>query len=690
MKPKTQFPKTKTLLLGAAFLASLGANIVIAQTGPTTPIGTTAVTDFTVEIYDGDLLETLPYNTSTIRNSDSSLNTSATVTFTVTKPDASTVQFTQKTDSEGRIRGQMYATVLNQVGTYNVSAQVTGGSSASRAFAVKEKFMLAKNGQIVTGQNVLFKNSTNTATAFVVQNAAGQPQFTVDTTNGKVVVTNLEASGTITGNGSALTNINAATLESQNGAYYRNATNINAGTLDNARLNAAVSQLGQTIESSEIADDTLTNADINASANIADSKLATITTAGKVSDSALSSNIALKNAANDFTAAQTVSNAGGKTTLQLSNTGADTGLTVGGDTNLYRSAPDNLKTDDTITIGGTSNQLNFSGNGAVIVQNQAADGNASFVTGRAGEANGKFSIWAAGQVNWGPGGGSDMDTNLYRSSAGVLKTDDLLVATEFITSVANAGTSGYQINIAGDAGYRHLVMGDGKLIWADGSGAVGDTNLYRAAANALKTDDDFLAAGNIRLKDGDATQITLGDTIGGGQPGIVFGNAGGGGDTSLFRNAANELRTDGAFVFGTAGGSTSNPYLSLYIGGNHSRWRVLGDGKQEWSDGTDAADTNLYRSAADVLKTDDAFIVGGATLTLSSNIRGINVAIGNGATTVAVTFGTAHADTNYAVQCTPTYNTTCFVTSKGTGGFTLNFGTAAPDANQKVDWLVVR
>ncbi len=31
-----------------------------------------------------------------------------------------------------------------------------------------------------------------------------------------------------------------------------------------------------------------------------------------------------------------------------------------------------------------------------------------------------------------------------------------------------------------------------------------------------------------------------------------------------------------------------------------------------WGDGAAAADTNLYRSAADVLKTDDALSIGGA------------------------------------------------------------------------------
>ena len=112
----------------------------------------------------------------------------------------------------------------------------------------------------------------------------------------------ITASG-FSGNGSGLTNLNAAQLAS--------------GTVPDTRLSTNVSLLGQTIESTEITDGTIVNADINAAAGIpysklslvgaivdadvspsaalADSKLATITTAGKVADPALSTNVALLN-----------------------------------------------------------------------------------------------------------------------------------------------------------------------------------------------------------------------------------------------------------------------------------------------------------------------------------------------------------------------------------------------------------
>jgi hypothetical protein len=94
----------------------------------------------------------------------------------------------------------------------------------------------------------------------------------------------------------------------------------------------------------------------------------------------------------------TVSNSG-KTALQLSNTTVNTGLTIGGDTNLYRSAADTLKTDDTIQ----SLQGIFAGYGSAGAAAIGAVG----PSGAAGLAL-----------------GSSFDTNLYRDAADVLKTDD--------------------------------------------------------------------------------------------------------------------------------------------------------------------------------------------------------------------------------------------------------------------------
>jgi len=83
------------------------------------------------------------------------------------------------------------------------------------------------------------------------------------------------------------------------------------------------------------------------------------------------------------------------------------------------------------------------------------------------------------ELQWGT------DVNLYRNGANSLKTDDAFTASSFTTtsniSCVNAIVSG---QVQFDAG---TTSADG-LLWGV------DTNLYRSAANTLKTDDAFIAS----------------------------------------------------------------------------------------------------------------------------------------------------------------------------------------------------
>jgi hypothetical protein len=70
-------------------------------------------------------------------------------------------------------------------------------------------------------------------------------------------------------------------------------------------------------------------------------------------------------------------------------------------------------------------------------------------------------------------------------------------------------------------------------------------------------------------------------------------------------------------------------------GDGNARIAVFTDGKHEWGDGTAARDTNLYRSAADVLRTDDTFHIGtNIRVNTASTAGGIGVVAMANATTL--------------------------------------------------------
>ncbi len=159
-------------------------------------------------------------------------------------------------------------------------------------------------------------------------------------------------------------------------------------------------------------------------------------------------------------------------------------------------------------------------------------------------------------------------------------------------------------------------------------GNAGDTNLYRSAADTLKTDDTFdgaafkvagtsLAASHLSNGVTGSGVIVLANT-----PTLITPDIGAATGYTLdassyiranYANGANEV------VIGYDGVSASGPYL---IFGTNNSW-----------------DTNLYRSAANTLKTDDALTVTG-TLTTGDVIVGDakNIAVN---TTTGTKIGTS-------------------------------------------------
>ncbi len=74
----------------------------------------------------------------------------------------------------------------------------------------------------------------------------------------------------------------------------------------------------------------------------------------------------------------------------------------------------------------------------VSVDDQASASSEAIRTKVAGEANARMSMDAGGKITWGAGSATG-DVTLYRSAANTLKTDDTLVATTGIVTLATDG-----------------------------------------------------------------------------------------------------------------------------------------------------------------------------------------------------------------------------------------------------------
>ncbi len=70
--------------------------------------------------------------------------------------------------------------------------------------------------------------------------------------------------------------------------------------------------------------------------------------------------------------------------------------------------------------------------------------------------------------------------------------------------------------------------------------------------------------------------------------------------------------------------------------------------------------------------------------------NGVNLAVGAGAGTLAITFKRAEPNATYGVTITPAWGTTVWVTNRATTGFTANFGTVAPGGGSTMSFTTYR
>lgn len=161
--------------------------------------------------------------------------------------------------------------------------------------------------------------------------------------------------------------------------------------------------------------------------------------------------------------------------------------------------------------------------GTVILQINAPDSSGSVIgSSVSGDSAARWVVNPQGKTQWGPGN-AGVDTNLYRSAAGTLKTDTALVvgtsvtaalgvlstgsSTGTILSVTNTtgspsspnvqffgllgGDSVLGLGVTGDTVSRLAADTNGKLLWGAGGSSAGDVNFYRSASGLLKTDQSL-------------------------------------------------------------------------------------------------------------------------------------------------------------------------------------------------------
>jgi hypothetical protein len=174
--------------------------------------------------------------------------------------------------------------------------------------------------------------------------------------------------------------------------------------------------------------------------------------------------------------------------------------------------------------------------------------------------------------------------------------------------------------------------------------------------------------------------------------------------TSSREDLAN--RKDGKPGFGTVVGIDSMSNVAIDLGGEVTdsailfrqpngrpqpiRWRQDVVGSSSLAVEPSTGDFVLAGGNVDVSGKGLKQVTGvSATTQAAHNLRGINAAVAAGGAELQVSFATPEADAEYAVSVTPSWMTNLCVSAKTAQGFTVQFGTPAPEG-AKVDWVLLR
>jgi hypothetical protein len=410
------------------------------------------------------------------------------------------------------------------------------GTTNATAINLNQNTTVLTNKSFTANGSALFKDATNSASAFQVQTAGGNELLTVDTTNSKTI---LGKASTVDGK---LTVLSAAgsgsvsiTASNPGASNYNIILPAADGTVCLTSGNCAgIGGTGDILQGGNTFGTALTigtndNFGFNLETN--NTTVASLSTTGA----------ALFKNASDSTTAFQVQQAGADPVFTVDTTNAK--ITIGNDVSLSNpfagvlyGGTDYLVLDDSVVpfdysgtyttevgqgsftagrdIAHASNYTYTSGLLSDAVNPRwavTANGDMLFTQNNTGRT---LQLLANGTVSWGDGIGAT-DTNLYRSGANALKTDGNLNAvlslsagdstyTGSVAAIYDDGTIDSQgdagnywlwRNVTGESQPRFQASGTAVFTWGDGSAAP-DTNLYRSAANTLKTDDSLVVGTN--------------------------------------------------------------------------------------------------------------------------------------------------------------------------------------------------
>jgi collagen type I alpha len=241
----------------------------------------------------------------------------------------------------------------------------------------------------------------------------------------------------------------------------------------------------------------------------------------------------------------------------------------------------------------------------------------------AGDAQPAWRVFGNGKQEWGSGGATAPDTNLYRAAADTLGSDDMVLLARGVV-----GDWTFRSKITGEANDR-MTMTGATLGFGPGTTAI-DVLLRRSGGSTMAFGSPTLPTsviiytGSLNFWNGADTNARLSVSVAGV---MQWGPGTGPGDTTLGRLGAGVLQfgtpTQGGRLIGFASATGSPVFGARVTTDANDRFAISGAGVHSWGTGAGAGDANLYRSGVGQLTMDGALVVVGRVTpdSLGSGVR---------------------------------------------------------------------